>query len=83
MAKKVKPKASKPAAKKKTTTATIERVTEVRKTSIPPKVIAAATSRAVTWDAIARRAYEIYASGHGGSAEENWLRAEGELRANR
>jgi hypothetical protein len=30
-------------------------------------------------DAIARRAYDIYESGQGGAAEDNWLRAEREL----
>jgi hypothetical protein len=29
---------------------------------------------------IARRAYEIWASGQGGSELENWIRAERELR---
>jgi hypothetical protein len=31
-------------------------------------------------EAIRRRAYELHESGEGGSAEDNWLRAEGELR---
>lgn len=30
-------------------------------------------------EAIAKRAYDIYQSGHGGSADDNWLRAEREL----
>ena len=30
-------------------------------------------------DAIARRAHEIHQSGHGGSADDNWFRAEREL----
>ena len=30
-------------------------------------------------DAIARIAHEIYQSGHGGSADDNWFRAEREL----
>lgn len=33
----------------------------------------------VTHEMIAKRAYEIYASGQGGNAEENWRRAEAEL----
>jgi hypothetical protein len=55
--------------------------TEVRNSPVP-KVAAAATpaARPVTQDLIARRAYEIWASGQGGSEVENWLRAERELR---
>jgi hypothetical protein len=34
----------------------------------------------VTQDAIARRAYEIWQSGKGGSDFDNWVRAERELR---
>jgi hypothetical protein len=30
-------------------------------------------------EAIARRAYEIYQSSHGGTADDNWRRAEREL----
>lgn len=40
-----------------------------------------ATTRPVTQEQIARRAYEIYKSGTGGTPEENWYRAERELRA--
>jgi predicted phage tail protein len=51
----------------------------VRNTAIPrqekPK-----TERAITQEMIAKRAYEIWASGQGGSDQENWLRAERELR---
>lgn len=72
------PTASTPA--KKTTTA-------VRNTAVP-KVAKAATIAAKatgiaepTFDQIARRAYEIYSSGDGGSEADNWLRAERELRA--
>ena len=36
--------------------------------------------REVTRDQIAKRAFEIYASGKGGSQDENWLRAERELK---
>ena len=34
-----------------------------------------------TQQEIAKRAYEIYKSGKGGSEQENWFRAERELRA--
>jgi hypothetical protein len=34
-----------------------------------------------THEQIAKRAYEIWKSGKGGSPEENWYRAERELRA--
>lgn len=37
-------------------------------------------SRQITHEMIAKRAYEIYASGQGGSQDENWARAERELR---
>ena len=37
-------------------------------------------SRQITPDAIAKRAYEIWQSGQGGSEFDNWLRAERELR---
>jgi hypothetical protein len=33
-----------------------------------------------SYDRIAKRAYEIFESGEGGTAEENWKRAERELR---
>lgn len=39
------------------------------------------TSRQVTHNEIARRAYEIFKSGTGGTPEDNWFRAERELRA--
>ena len=38
-------------------------------------------SRQPTHQEIARRAYEIYKSGRGGSQIDNWLRAERELRS--
>ena len=40
----------------------------------------AAPAKPVTQELIARRAYEIWASGQGGSEMENWVRAERELR---
>ena len=36
--------------------------------------------RTITQEMIAKRAYEIYASGKGGTQQENWFRAERELR---
>ena len=39
------------------------------------------TGRGVTQEQIARRAYEIFKSGTGGTPEDNWYRAERELRA--
>jgi hypothetical protein len=35
----------------------------------------------ITHEMIAKRAFEIHASGKGGSQDENWLRAERELRS--
>ena len=55
----------------------------VRNTVIPKAAVAAkpaAQAREVTFDMIAQRAYEIYCSGAGGSQDDNWLRAERELR---
>ena len=40
-----------------------------------------ATPRQVTHEQIARRAYEISKSGNAGTPEDNWYRAERELRA--
>jgi len=48
-----------------------------RNTAIPRTI---PTKREVTHDQIAKRAFEIFASGKGGSQTENWLRAERELR---
>jgi hypothetical protein len=39
------------------------------------------TPRQVTQEQVARRAYEIFKSGTGGTPEDNWYRAERELRA--
>ena len=55
-------------------------VTEVRNTPIPKIAKKAAAPRVITQDDIAKRAYEIYASGTGGSEADNWYRAERELR---
>jgi hypothetical protein len=41
---------------------------------------ASPAKKVVTTEQIARRAYEIYASGKGGTEAENWHRAEQELR---
>lgn len=41
---------------------------------------ATAPRKQVTRDEIARRAYEIWMSGRGGSEFDNWVRAERELR---
>jgi hypothetical protein len=46
----------------------------------PAPAAAAPAKREVTQADIAKRAYEIWASGQGGSEMENWLRAERELR---
>jgi hypothetical protein len=62
--------------KKTTATETFERPTA---TASRPAV--ATSPRSVTQEQIARRAYEIYKSGNGGTPEDNWYRAERELRA--
>jgi hypothetical protein len=60
---------------------------EVRNSAIPKVSTAArvaapasAPRREVTREQIARRAYEIWQSGQGGSEFDNWCRAERELR---
>ena len=54
------------------------RVTVVRNSAIPKP--AAKKPTIVTYDMIAKRAYEIWQSGTGGSEQDNWCRAERELR---
>ncbi|MDP9172563.1 MAG: DUF2934 domain-containing protein [Planctomycetota bacterium] len=53
--------------------------TTVTRNSPLPKTQASAP-RAITHEMIAKRAYEIYVSGKGGSQYENWIRAERELK---
>ena len=68
------------------------RRTEVRNTAIPRGTTAPASrqpatgiappqKKQITREQIAKRAYEIWRSGKGGSEAENWFRAERELRA--
>ena len=56
----------------------------VRNTAIPKtqpqRQSSPQTKRQVSQEQIAKRAYEIWISGKGGSETENWLRAERELR---
>lgn len=56
--------------------------TPIRNTPIPKVVAAVATPapKQITREQIAKRAYEIFASGTGGSESDNWFRAERELR---
>ena len=57
--------------------------TPVRNSAVPPRTISSSPGTkksAPTYDQIARRAYEIWQSGKGGSQDENWYRAERELR---
>ena len=56
--------------------------TPVRNTAIPKAAPAARREmKKLSHDVIARRAYEIYISGAGGSQDDNWRRAEQELRS--
>jgi hypothetical protein len=79
---------SKPAARKVAAPAKVVARSEVRNSPVPKaspvaatvKSAVAAAAPVVTRDAIARRAYEIWASGTGGSEFDNWVRAERELR---
>jgi hypothetical protein len=54
--------------------------TPVRNTPVPKGAVRSAAKKEVTYGDIAQRAYEIWASGQGGSEMDNWLRAERELR---
>jgi hypothetical protein len=54
--------------------------TPVRNTAIPKVAKPVTSPRQITHEMISKRAYEIWASGQGGSEHENWLRAESELR---
>ena len=52
--------------------------TPARNTPVPrPQPVA----REITNDMVAKRAFEIWVGGTGGSEHENWLRAERELRS--
>jgi hypothetical protein len=52
--------------------------TEIRNSPIPKS--APAPKREITHQMIAEKAYEISQTGYGGSPDENWFRAERELR---
>ena len=52
----------------------------VRNTALPKTPKVATTNRVITHELIAERAYFISISGNGGSQDENWTRAERELR---
>ena len=52
----------------------------IPKSAKPTPAPGVAAKREITQADIAKRAYEIWASGQGGSEMENWLRAERELR---
>jgi hypothetical protein len=58
--------------------------TPVRNTTLPPRQNTSQYSSQKktppTQEQIAKRAYEIWKSGKGGSQDENWFRAERELR---
>ena len=56
--------------------------TPVRNTPIPKvaAAVAAPAPKQITREQIAVRAFEIFASGTGGSESDNWFRAERELR---
>ena len=59
--------------------------TAVRNTAVPPRASTSSMSSsgkrpAPSQDQIARKAYEIWQSGKGGSQDDNWFRAERELR---
>ena len=56
-------------------------VTAVRNSAVPPRSSAPIARKSTpTHEQIALQAYYIWKSGKGGSQEENWFRAERELR---
>lgn len=79
-----KPVSSSPA--KKAAPAKVVASTPVRNSPVPKAAPAKAAAprpvmkKEITHDDISRRAYEIWASGQGGSEYDNWIRAEKELR---
>jgi hypothetical protein len=54
--------------------------TPVRNTPVPKTPAKVAMKKEITHGEIAKRAYEIWQSGKGGSEYDNWIRAERELR---
>jgi hypothetical protein len=79
------PTASKPAAvitSAKAPAASIASKGAVRNTAVPraASIARIVEPKEITFDMIARRAYEIHCSGTGGSQDDNWFRAERELR---
>ena len=68
------------AAPSRAVTAPASTSTAVRNTPIP-RAAAPIPKKEITFEMIARRAYEISVSGNGGSQEDNWFSAERELRS--
>ena len=66
---------------RKSTTNGFDYETETSSTSTATASRSSVSPRQVTHEQIARRAYEIFKSGTGGTPEDNWFRAERELRA--
>lgn len=82
MAKKIIAPTSKPAPISARAANTPVSSTPVRNSAIPPRPASAPVKKAPpSYDQIAKRAYEIWQSGKGGSQQENWYRAERELRS--
>ena len=81
MSKKITPSRKIPAAKAKAKVATPAAVVSspVRYTAIP-KVAAPVAKAEVTSEMIARKAFELFATGRGGSELDHWFAAEAELR---
>jgi hypothetical protein len=65
--------------KKKAATGSAARVGATVKRATTRKRVASLPNGTATHEAIALRAYELYASGVGGDAVEHWLQAEREL----
>ena len=65
----------------KKTTSTVDTEYSSRPSNGASRSTSPATPRQVTHEQIARRAYEISKSANAGTPEDNWYRAERELRA--
>jgi hypothetical protein len=79
------PAASKPApviTSAKAPAASVASKGAVRNTAVPraASIARIVEPKEITFDLIAKRAYEIHCSGTGGSQDDNWFRAERELR---
>jgi hypothetical protein len=58
----------------------VVKTTAPRNSPVPKAASLVPAPKVITYEMIAKRAYEIYAGGTGGDEMHNWLRAERELK---